>query len=991
MFTIFVNQISFSQTYNFEYYNVEEGLTQSRVNDIIQDARGHLWVATHGGGVCKFDGINFIQYEEKDGISGNIVTGLTEDSGGNIWLTSTWGGVTKYDGRKFFIFSKNDGLLNENGNNVVFTDKEGSVWIGSSAGLVAYKNGTFKKYTKEDKQLIGNSVHCIIQDSKENIWIGTDQGITIFSKNEILHISKKDGLNSNNVTAIEEDFDGNFYIGTDQGINKLLAGTIINKEFEFGSNPFKGMNAIITDILKDKEKNIWITTSNSGAYILNSNDVISNITKKNGLITNSLTKLFLDRSGNLWIGTNGAGLIKYGNKAFTYFNKTPGLNSPSIFSTVIDLSGNVWVSTADEGIYKFDGTTSTQYTQHDGLGSNTVRSSLLDNKGNLWFATSEGLTRYKNGSFKNFTIKDGLPSKNTRTLLLDKNGNLWIGTYGEGLSKYDYTSFKNFTTKDGLSHNYIHALYEDSKGDIWIGTGNGVTKYSNGSFISFANAKGFCNSYIGSITEDKFGKIWFGTDRCAVRYDGLDFKPITVDDGLSSGVIYLMHGDANGNVWIGTNNGIDRISFDSYGQINRIKNYKSKQGFKGVECNSRAIFEDKKNNLWIGTVKGLIKYTPTDDRTNVFEPIIHINNIKLFFEDVDWLNYSKELIKWNNLPSKLTLEHDKNHLTFEFSAINLTFPEDVTYKFMLTPFDKQWYSATDKNFATYSNLPAGDYTFNVRSRNEDGIWNQNPATYSFTITPPWWKEWWVLIIFATLIFYGIFKISSFKEKQQLKISRELEEKVKERTILIESQRDEKEILLKEIHHRVKNNMQVIISLLSIQSGYTKDEVALALFDEAKNRIRTMALIHEKMYQTGDLAHIDFQDYIMVLTNDLIATYSINCNIFLDIKIENVKFSIDALIPLGLLLNEIISNALKYAFIGLEKGKITIHLNLNQKEDVYTMVIGDNGIGMTKGTLEKEEGSLGMELVKIFVNQLDGSIKRLDKKGTYFEIKFQSKE
>ena len=982
----------YAQTYNFEYYNVEEGLSQSRVNSIIQDNRGHLWIGTQGGGVCKFDGSNFTQYSEKDGISGNIVTGLTEDKKGNIWITSTWGGVTKYNGRNFFVFSKNDGLLNENGNNVVFTDKTGKVWIGSGEGIVTYENGTFKKLTKENNKLNGNIINCINQDNKGNIWIGTNEGITIITKKESIFISQNDGLLSNKITAIEEDYDGNVFIGSDKGLSKLLAGSIDNKkEFEFNHSTIGGVIVSVTDIIKDKEKNIWIATYENGAYVLNANKKIRHITKKNGLVTNSLTTLFLDRSGNLWIGTNGAGLIKYGNKAFTYFNKISGLNSPSIFSITEDDQDNIWITTNDDGIFKYNGSTSTQYTIKNGLRSNTVRASIFDKKGNLWFATTNGLTRLKNGVFKTFTTNDGLPSNDTRSLLLDSEDNLWIGTYGKGLSKYDYSSFTNFTTEDGLSHNYIHVLFQDSENNIWIGTGNGVSKYRNGKFTSYAGANGFCNSYIGSIAEDKFAHIWFGTDRCAVRYDGLDFKPITVKDGLSSGVIYLMHGDKKGNLWIGTNNGIDKVSFDSYGQINRIKNYKSKQGFKGVECNSRAIFEDKKHNLWIGTVKGLVKYTPSQDKTNVFEPNIHINNIKLFFEDINWLNYSKELIKWNNLPENLILAYDENHLTFEFSAVNLTFPEDIQYRFKLTPFDDHWFGSTNQTFATYSNLPPGEYTFNVRARNEDGVWNQQPASYNFTITSPWFKKWWVILLFTLVIFYIIFKISSFKEQQQRKISKELEEKVHERTILIESQRDEKEILLKEIHHRVKNNMQVIISLLSIQSGYTKDKAALALFDEAKNRIRSMALIHEKMYQTGDLAHIDFQDYIMALTNDLIDTYAINCDIFLDIKIEKVKFNIDTLIPLGLLLNEIISNALKYAFNETEKGKVVINLTFSEKDNLYTLLVGDNGTGMTKGTLEQEEGSLGMELIKIFVTQLDGEIVRLEDQGTFFEIKFHSRD
>jgi two-component sensor histidine kinase/ligand-binding sensor domain-containing protein len=794
------------------------------------------------------------------------------------------------------------------------------------------------------------------------------------------------------VTAIEEDNDGNFYLGTNKGIVKLLEGSIDEKKnFEFEATKIDNVNIEVTDIIIDKSKNVWVTTFKDGAFILNKDNSLTHITKKNGLITNSLSTVFQDRSGNIWIGTNGAGLIKYGHKAFTYFNKIQGLNNPSIFNITADNKNNIWVSTGDEGVYKYDGLNSVQYNTSNGLGSNVVRASLLDKKGNLWFATSNGLTRYNNGVFKNFTTINGLPSNNIRSLLLDKSGNIWIGTYGQGLSIYDYSTFKNFTTNDGLSNDYVHCFFQDSKGIIWIGTGNGVTKYADETFTSFSNSKGFCNLYIGCITEDKYGEIWFGTDRCAVRYDGLDFKPITVDDGLSSDVIYLIHGDANGNIWVGTNNGIDKISFTSYGQINRVKNFKSKQGFKGVECNSRAIFEDKKNNLWIGTVKGLVMYTPSEDKTNVFEPATHINNIKLFFKEVNWLNYSKELIKWSNVPEELILNYNENHLTFEFSAINLTFPEDVKYRFKLTPFDKQWYEATNKTSATYTDLQPGEYTFSVRAGNEDGVWNQEPESYNFTITAPFWKKWWFILCLSLLIFYIIYKISSYKEKQQIKINNDLERKVKERTLLIETQRDEKEVLLKEIHHRVKNNMQVIISLLSIQSNYTNDERSIALFNEAKNRIRSMALIHEKMYQTGDLALIDFQDYIMALTNDLIDTYAINCNIFLDIKVENVKFGIDTLIPLGLLFNEIISNTLKYAFINDDKGKITIHLSLEEEEEeektVYTLIIGDNGCGMPIGTLEKDDGSLGIELIKIFVSQLDGTIKRLEKKGTFYKIIF----
>ena len=983
----FISLNALAQTYNFEYYNVEEGLSQSQVNAITQDSRGHLWIGTQGGGVCKFDGLTFKQFKEIDGLSGDIVTDISEDKSGNIWFTTTWGGITKYNGRSFLKFTKKDGFSSE-GNTCVYTDKAGKVWVGNNNGLSVYNNGSIKNFTKKNIDLSGAKVNCVTEDNNGNIWIGTNEGITIFYKNKKVFINKGDGLISDNVLSIKQCVNNDYILGTDKGLVVLLAGSIDeSRAYKFTPTPLGNIDAKITSLLETKEKELWVGTASQGVFIISQTDEVLQITKKNGLPNNSVSALYQDRAGNVWIGSNGGGLIKYGNRAFTYFDEVKGLNNNGIFSIVEDKENNIWVSTNDEGVYRFKDNQSTQYDKNNGLKSNTVRSSVKDKNGDLWFGSSNGLTKYSNGSFKTYTTTDGLPSNEIKVLLIDKDDNLWIGTNGGGLSKYDYKTFTNYTEKDGLPHNYVHSLFQDTKGNIWIGTGMGPVKYNNNKFHSYLGAKGFCNNYVGSITEDKFGHIWFGTDRCVVRYDGLDFKSISIEQGLSSGVIYLLHADKSGHVWVGTNSGIDKISFDSYGQISNIRNYKSKQGFKGIECNSRAIYEDHNSNLWIGTVKGLVKYNPTADKTNVFAPQTHINNIKLFFEDVDWLGYSKELFPWNNLPKNLVLSHDNNHLTFEFSAINLILPEEVQYRFKLENFDDKWYQSTNKTSATYSNLPAGDYTFKVIARNEDGVWNQEPATYSFSITAPWWKEWWAILLFMFAIFYSIYKVASFKEKRQREISKELETKVKERTTLIETQRDEKEVLLKEIHHRVKNNMQVIISLLSIQSGYTKDEAALALFDEAKTRIRSMALIHEKMYQTGDLAKIDFQDYIMALTNDLIETYAIDTDIFLDIKIDKVKFNIDTLIPLGLLLNEVITNSLKYAFKNREKGKITIHLLLNEDANLYTLTIGDNGIGMPQEMFDKEEGSLGMELIKIFTTQLDGEIERLPDEGTIFKIVF----
>lgn len=986
------SNLTIAQTFNFQFFNVQEGLPQSKVNAIFQDSRGFLWIATAGGGICKFDGKNFTQYSSKDGIAGDIITDITEDKDANIWFTSTWGGVTKFDGRKFTIYNKYENNTEINGQESIYTDSKGTIYITNDKNLYYYSNGIFKKISTNISNNIKAPISQIVEDSKGNLWISTIEGLLYLNGTDTLLITEKDGLPSNFITYVHEDIDGNYIIGTHRsGVVKLLRGSIDNKR-QFVFNPINiNPNIVVTSIKTDRDKNTLIATANDGLYAIDVDGEIIHITKENGLPTNNLTHLFKDKSGNLWIGTNGHGLVKLGNKAFTYFDNVNGLNNSSIFGIVVD-QNNIWVATGDEGVFRYDGKTVTHFNASNGMGGNEVRAIVKDKNNAIWFATNNGLTKYENNKFSTYTTANGLPTNKIRSLMFDKNQNLWIGTSGGGLSVLKENKFINYTEKDGLTHNYIHSILEDNKGNIWLGTGNGINRFSNGQFHNYIGSTNICNTYIGSITEDDFGNIWFGTDRCVVKYDGVDFKSITTNQGLSSNTIYLLLNDGNKNIWVGTNNGVNKISLNSYGQIEQIKNYGLFEGFKGIECNSRAVYKDEKNNIWFGTIKGLIKYNPKEDRTNVFQPTARIDNIKLFLEDVNWGNVTKDFEPWTNLPKKLVLKHNQNHVTFEYSAINLTNPEYVQYSFKLEPFDKDWYKNTKKTSVTYSNLPPGEYKFLLKARNNDGIWTNEPISYSFTIETPFWQTWWFYLLAFIGLVYLFIQLSSIKERRQRKISLELERKVRERTMLIEQQRDEKEILLKEIHHRVKNNMQVINSLLSLQSNYTTDEKSLALFEEAKNRIRSMALIHEKMYQTGDLANIDFQDYIVSLTNDLIATYSINCDIFLDIKIvDHTKFDIDTIIPLGLLINEIISNTLKYGFIGKDKGIISVYLSKNEN-DKFVLKIGDNGIGMSRDRFEGDSESLGIELIKVFTEQLDGEIKLLDNKtGTTYELTFQKRK
>jgi two-component sensor histidine kinase len=206
--------------------------------------------------------------------------------------------------------------------------------------------------------------------------------------------------------------------------------------------------------------------------------------------------------------------------------------------------------------------------------------------------------------------------------------------------------------------------------------------------------------------------------------------------------------------------------------------------------------------------------------------------------------------------------------------------------------------------------------------------------------------------------------------------------------------NEKDILLKEIHHRVKNNLQVISSLLSLQSGYVKDKQSLSLFTESQNRVKSMALIHEKLYQSHDLARIDFEEYIKSLTTFLFRSYGVDPNmIVLNIDVKDVTLDIDTAIPCGLIINELVSNSLKYAFPEGVSGEITI--GLHEKKDggtpYYELTMSDNGVGLPEHFDISTSASLGLQLVTTLVGQIGGTLEVIREHGTTFRIRFHAKK
>lgn len=967
-----------AQISNFIYYSVENGLSQSQVNAVMEDSRGFIWATTSGGGANYYDGNKFRYLDEKHGMPSNIVQLVEEDDEGNMWFSTNDGGVCKYDGTSFKKFKEDNGLIS---NTIVGISRyKGRIYAASPNGINCIDG---KSVSVLYRDIFSKSkIISLYRDRQERIWVIGEHELFLMNGNNITNISRTHQIDFN-IKSITQDKKGVIWLGTEgKGLYTLKKG---NKEDDFILEKFLNHpeldNFDIKSMLFDSRNHLWVSTYGMGV-IRYDFEKVHYFNRSTGFNSNAILSMCEDRFGNVWFGTDGAGLIRYMYSPFVFYNDQEGLNSAFIYSITNDSQDKFWVAAYAKGVFLYDKGNVKKFGKEQGLNSTFVRCLMRARNGKIYVGSIEGVNIIENEKVS----KLKLPEEQLviKCITEDKEGNIWFGSNGRGVWKYNGKDFEWFHEGNGLSFNYVHSLFCDSKGRVWIGTGNGVHSYYNGKLQDYSLASGFCNSYIGSIAEDKFGNLYFGTDKCVTIFNGQTFKPIFESDGLSSGTIYLLQKDKNGNVWAGTNKGVDRLKVSQTGDLLSVRNYGLYEGFKGVECNSRASSTDSAGHMYFGTVKGLTRYNWEEDQGDVPKPVLQFTDVRLFSQKTDWTKFDFDLTPWYHFPMKPQLNYDQNSISFSFVGIDQYAPEKVRYLCRLEGFEEDWHEP-EANYVTYTNLHAGKYVFKVKSFT-DFESNSSEISYEFVILKPFWKTAWFLIlsvVTVVLLIYFILRYRIYKTNLQ---RIRLENQVEIRTREITRQKREIETLIKEIHHRVKNNLQVINSILNLQSSYINDPQSKQVFKECQSRIYSMSVIHERLYETHSLSHLNLKDYVHKLTNYLREAYTVKYPVEFDLRINVDTCGLDTLIPFGLLLNELISNSLKYAFTDNSKlNIIKVQLDLTGPGQ-YCLIVGDNGIGHTKD-LNEDQPTFGMELIKVLVEQLNGIITRLPEDGAVYKIDF----
>jgi ligand-binding sensor domain-containing protein/serine phosphatase RsbU (regulator of sigma subunit) len=806
---------SVAQQYNFKNYTTKNGLSNSTINNIFQDSKGFIWFSTQGGGVSVFNGKNFKKYTKEDGLISNEVTCVTEDKKGNIWI-GTSSGISKFDRSHFTNYSEKEGLKSADGVYWILADKNGYLWCATrGAGVSRFDGNKFIAFSKKEG-LASDQVFCIAEDKRGDLWFGLDNGISKYDGKKIINYDTVTLLKHKIFFSSYTDSRGNIWFGSiGDGVIKYNGVSFTKIDL-----PESIKNDFIGSIAEDKKGNIWFATEHG--VLKQERNRFHLFNEKEGLSSNGVLSVCSDYEGNMWIGTQGGGVNLFNNESFVNYTEKDGLTSKSISDLYQADDENYLVGTTSQGLNFFNSKNNSFITTSGiaQIDQSVIYSVIVDHSKKIWAGTQDGVfvLEKQNNSYK--IIKDYSMIGNIRLLaalkiIEDKEGNIWIASYGSGLFKVKDGILTNFNKKNGFISDNVLTVFEDSKGIIWIGTKDaGLVKYDGKVFINYDEKAGLTDKTIWSITEDNNGVLFFGTGESGVGYlENNTFKTISTTDGLCSNYVPALKYDNVSNcLWIGTEKGINKLTFRENFAIASLRYYGEQEGYKGTEVNQNAILIDRSGTVWFGTINGLSRYNRQYDSPNITPPKLHLNGIRLAYQNVDWKKYADSVDR-NNLPVGLTLSHKNNNLSFDFQAFTT---DNVKYTFILEGQDEEWSPLSSNPEAVFTNInPGKSYTFKAKAVNSNGVWSKNVIEFSFKINPPWWQTWWFYTLVIVIVLTSIFGFINYRTAQLAKEKKVLEEKVTERTMELRDANDQLSVAFQDIKDSINYAKKIQDAILPL--------------------------------------------------------------------------------------------------------------------------------------------------------------------------------
>lgn len=966
-----INKLSYAQSKNliFNNINIEQGISQSTIEDIFQDSEGYIWLGTNDG-LNRYNGYEFkiYNYEEyQNSISHNGITDITEDKYGNIWV-NTVSGVNKINKKteKISNYTEINGKIKEDSTTEIIVTKDNNILVGTYEGLNIYnaKEDRFDIILEQKDGILSSCIYSIDEDINGNIWIGTELGLNKLSKDfKVLETYTSE---SEIYNIFCDDENGFVWAGSDSsGLLKIDTKT---KEVKQYINNIEDLNSLpanqVGAIIRDSKGNLWVGTTNGLARYNEKNDSFdvykNKVYDKNSLVYNDVRSIIEDREGVLWVGTYSGISIFDTESSIKYYNA--GLDDGYLLSENMvhgiyeDDEGYLWVGSRTKGVNIIDRENNTSKSINM-ENNNVIQSNSINDitvyKDFIFVATDAGVLKInkKENTIQNYNLEDGLIGENVKDIFVCDKNYLWIGSTN-GLNLLDIENDKIIDMTDYVDEgSYVRYVYQGQDGSYYIGFlrdgGLGIiepnskeTKY----YKNIPNDKtSISSNRVRYINEDSKGNIWIGTSYGLNKYDPKTkvFKRYTTSDGIANNTIYGVLVDDNDNIWVSTNKGISQIDTKN----NTVNNLSVTDGLQGNEFNGNAAFKSKSGELFFGGINGLNAFYPED--------VNSINNKSKVIFDGFKVN-DKDYLDINGLK----FDNNTENIKIKFFTPVYSSNKNISYEYELIGSNSSK-ATTKENYVIYNDLLPGKYTFKVRAVDSRGDISDS-ETIEFSIKYPFWMS--PIACFIYLVIAILFIINN---KYKLKY---LDRLVKSRTKELEEQMIKNEELynnnikieenknkyLVNLSHELRTPLNVISSTnqllleLSKKDNIKADKLAYYIDISERNCNRLLNLVNNildntklqsKMY-TLNLKEVDII-YLVEETSLTLIDYikSKSIELIIDPEVEEKIILCDDYEIERCIVN-LVSNAAKFT---PEGGNITI--TIKDLDDKVMISVLDTGVGI----------------------------------------------
>ena len=948
-------------------WDVKDGLPHRAVNAICKDRQGFIWIGTPYG-LSRFDGYRFTNYAGLQNIIFNKVINIAEDSDGDLWLVTQ-----NLNGYFYYIFNPVTLEISPIEKKLGRVPDHTHLWsffkMADSSILASRIDGerrlyyTWRPSTGLREFKLPPDCFIITEIPQRNCLLVENDARNLM---EIDHTGKilrsvKAPFKKGSVRIGWYKTTG-VYIRDDDSHNRYhVSPDLVIKNTEELLPENEQTNEDVFDVTDDGV--IWVHSKlyKPGTGILH------DFTALPGFDKGAIPVIY--ESGNIWM-LNEFGLYLlnvHKNKFRQYFNDDSKSGYINTCRGITKWNRNIYVGTEFAGLFR--------------INEVTGRSELA--KGCFCY----GIKKVSSGVlFGGVCLLDSNRKTTCYSMPDDNHINCWsfyeftperclLGRT-EGLSWFNertgsFTLFNHYNNFPELAKTSVQFLGQDHHGQLWACSNSGLYSLDTGSGITARYSSADSGTHYLPATDfrhfyqDAGGIFWLATTTGLIRWDQEKhkFRQYLQADGLSNNNIYGIYGDHYDNVWMSSDYGIMKLNKTS----GVVKTYTTDDGVSNNEFNRTSHYQDDSGNIYFGSLCGVNVINPTAfiaDESSA-QPLA-ITSFMQFDGETNKLEDKRTALLQNGT---ITLYPQDRFFTLEFALLNYSNPEQTLYYWKIDGVDTGWNIQKDRTIRL-SRLPYDKHILRIKAQAANGSWSKNEIVLNINVLRPFYLQLWFLIF--SVIAAVTLVISGYRWRLYLlrRENERLDKTVKEKTEDLRVSLHQKEILLKEIHHRVKNNLQVISSLLRLQSHSVKDEAAKSALLEGQNRVLSIALIHQKLYQDEQLDTVEFATFADELFSQLNGVFrkpDVDVN-FIN-EVPEMFLGIDIAVPLGLILNELITNSFKYAFKDSVKPAITLKF---KKDGQSILTYSDNGPGLPGDINFERSKTLGLKLVSRLSKQLHGS-------------------